>query len=132
MGTHDPDFSPHHGTSPNCLYHKQLNKILRCKPMGSFGRQAAPGCKPRFLCGRGKRSFSTRVFSTADGLKRPDILLQLSPKTIRCMPNRKITRDLQMAPSTIGLVFLNCWSGGSLSAVVRCRRGGTSTTGSRS
>ncbi len=101
MDTNHPDFLPPHCPNPNCLYHKQLTSGWRYKRIGTFRRQTAPRCIPRFLCKHCKRSFSTQTFSTTYWLKRPEILPQLLSKTTGCMANRQIARDLRVAPSTI-------------------------------
>jgi transposase-like protein len=101
MDTHDPNFQPPHCPNPDCPYHKQLTAGWRFKRIGFFYRKARPHCIQRFTCLRCRRSFSSQTFATDYWLKRPDILPQLLTKTLGCMANRQIARDLTVAPSTI-------------------------------
>jgi transposase-like protein len=78
-----------------------LRKGWRFKRIGYHWSHCQKKRIPRFLCLCCRRSFSTQTFATSYWLKRPDILGQLVMKTVGCMANRQIARELRVAPSTI-------------------------------
>jgi transposase-like protein len=101
MDTHDPEFQPPHCPNADCLYHKELTPGWRFKRAGFFHRQARPHRIQRFTCLSCRRSFSSQTFCATYWLKRPDILPKLMTRTLGCMANRQVARDLHVAPSTI-------------------------------
>ena len=98
---HRPDFRPPFCPNPNCPYHNGLARGWRYKKIGFFWRQAKPHRIQRFTCLHCRRSFSSQTFSATYWLRRPDIYPQLLTKTVGCMANRQVARDLGVAPATI-------------------------------
>ena len=98
---HSRDFRPPFCPNPNCPYHNGLSDTWRYKKTGFFWRQAKPHRIQRFTCLHCRRSFSSQTFSTTYWLRRPDIYPQLLTKTVGCMANRQVARDLGVAPATI-------------------------------
>ena len=98
---HDHDFQPPFCPSPNCPFHNGLTPGWRYKKTGFFWRQAKPRRIQRFTCLHCRRSFSSQTFSVTYWLRRPDIFPQLLTKTVGCMANRQIARDLGVSPPTI-------------------------------
>ncbi len=92
-----PPFCP----NPNCIYHNHSGGPWPFKKTGFFKRFTPPHRIQRFTCKSCGRSFSTQTFSTTYWQKRPDLDLLIFMKTIGCMANRQIARDLNVSPCTI-------------------------------
>jgi transposase-like protein len=92
-----PPFCP----NPNCQHHSELATPWPYKKIGSFRRHQPPFRIQRFLCLTCRRSFSTQTFSTTYWQKRPDLDAAIVTKTVGCMANRQIARDLGVAPETV-------------------------------
>ena len=93
-----PPFCP----NPNCKHHNHSGGPWPFKKIGYFRRLLAPHRIQRFTCKVCKRSFSTQTFSTTYWQKRPDIDAQIIMRTLGCMANRQIARDLKVSPETVG------------------------------
>ena len=98
---HDFDFQPPFCPNPNCQFHAGLNAVWRYKKAGFFWRHAKPHRIQRFTCLHCRRSFSSQTFNATYWLRRPDIYPQLLTKTVGCMANRQIARDLGVSPPTV-------------------------------
>ena len=98
---HDPDFQPPFCPNQKCRFHNGSTPNWRFKKTGFFWRQAKPHRIQRFTCLHCRRSFSSQTFSVTYWLRRPDIYPQLMTKTVGCMANRQISRDLSVSPPTI-------------------------------
>lgn len=101
MNTTAATFRPPHCPGDKCPFHNTLRTGWRYKRIGYHWSQCQQKRIPRFLCLCCRRSFSTQTFATSYWLKRPDVLPQLVTKTVGCMANRQIARDLGVAPSTV-------------------------------
>jgi transposase-like protein len=101
MKTTAAPFTPPHCPNDKCHFHSALRVEWRYKRIGYHWSHCQRKRIPRFLCLSCRRSFSTQTFATSYWLKRPDILPQLLTKTVGCMANRQIARDLRVAPSTV-------------------------------
>jgi len=71
------------------------------KKAGCFVRLASPHRIQRFTCLHCRRSFSSQTFSTTYWQRLPQLDAQIFMKTLGCMANRQIARDLGVAPTTI-------------------------------
>ncbi len=98
---HSRDFLPPFCPNPNCPFHNGSNGDWHYKKTGFFWRQAKPRRIQRFTCLHCRRSFSSQTFNVTYWLRRPDILPQLLTKTVGCMANRQLARDLGVSPPTI-------------------------------
>ena len=87
--------------NPNCPHHHHCEQPWPFKKIGFFRRQQAPHRIQRFTCLTCRRSFSTQTFSTSYWQKRPDLDARLIMRTIGCMANRQIARDLKVSPETV-------------------------------
>lgn len=94
-------WAPPHCPNPNCLHHNNTEDAWPFKKIGYFRRLQAPTRIQRFTCKACKRSFSTQTFSTTYWQKRPDLDQAILMKTVGCMANRQIARDLRVSPETI-------------------------------
>jgi len=92
-----PPFCP----NPNCEHHNNSGDPWPYKKIGYFRRLTAPHRIQRFTCKTCKRSFSTQTFCTTYWQKRPDLDAQIIMKTVGCMANRQLAKDLKVAPETI-------------------------------
>ncbi len=101
MNTSTNTFVPPHCPNVKCPFHKGLRQGWHFKRIGYHWSHCQRKRIPRFLCLCCRRSFSTQTFSTSYWLKRPDVLGQLVMKTVGCMANRQIARELRVAPSTV-------------------------------
>ena len=98
---HRPDFRPPFCPYHNCHFHNTLNSNWHYKKAGFFRRQATPHRIQRFTCLHCRRSFSSQTFSSTYWQKRPQLDALLFTKTLGCMANRQVARDLAVAPATI-------------------------------
>ncbi len=98
---HSPDFQPPFCPNPSCPFHNGLNPGWRYKKTGFFRRQAKPHRIHRFTCLQCRRSFSTQTFNVTYWLRRPDVYPQLLTRTVGCMANRQLARDLGVSPPTV-------------------------------
>jgi transposase-like protein len=96
-----PGWKPPHCPNPNCPYHKGSHRRWPYKKNGFFLRQQHPFRIQRFTCQHCHRHFSSQTFSTTYWQKVPLLELNLFHKTVGCMANRQIARDLAVAPATI-------------------------------
>ncbi|MBK7770075.1 MAG: hypothetical protein IPI48_05955 [bacterium] len=101
MNTNSNIFVPPHCPNSNCPFHSGLRQRWRFKRIGYHWSHCQKKRIPRFLCLCCRRSFSSQTFATTYWLKKPEVLGQLVMKTVGCMANRQIARDLRVAPSTI-------------------------------
>lgn len=92
---------PPHCPNPNCPYHGQLPDRWRFKKTGFYHRLARPRRIQRFTCLHCRRSFSSQTFSTTYWQRYPQLNSLVFMKTLGCMANRQIARDLGVAPTTI-------------------------------
>ncbi len=69
--------------------------------MGYYSSCANPKRIPRFLCKHCRRSFSRQTFSTTYWQKRPELDHEIFMKSVGCMGNRQIARDLGVSHETI-------------------------------
>ena len=96
---------PPHCPNPKCKYHKPLPEGFPHKEDGTYLRMTDNRRIQRYLCLSCKRSFSTQTFSTTYWLKYPHLIKDVFMKTVGCMANRQIARDLQVSPSTIDRIL---------------------------
>jgi transposase-like protein len=92
-----PAFCP----NPNCRYHHGFYEIWPIKKQGFYFRQAKPQRIQRYQCRHCGRCFSSQTFSTTYWLREPQRLQRLFMRSVGCMANRQIARDLRCAPSTV-------------------------------
>ena len=92
---------PPHCPNPNCIHHNENGEPWPYKKIGTFRRLRTPTRIQRFTCKTCRRSFSTQTFSTTYWQKRPDIDAAILMKTVGCMANRQIARDLRVSPGTV-------------------------------
>ena len=92
---------PPHCPNPNCIHHNTSGRPWPFKRIGTYRRHQPPFRIQRFLCKTCRRSFSSQTFSQSYWQKLPLLDLLIFMKTIGCMSNRQIARDLHVAPSTI-------------------------------
>jgi transposase-like protein len=92
-----PPFCP----NPNCKHHNNSGEQWPYKKIGYYRRFAAPHRIQRFTCKTCKRSFSTQTFSTTYWQKIPDLDAQIIMKTVGCMANRQLAKDLKVTQETI-------------------------------
>ncbi len=98
---HGSAFHPPFCPNPNCLFHNGLETGWQFKKAGFFWRHAKPHRIQRFTCLHCKRSFSSQTFNVTYWLRRPDIYPQLLTRTVGCMANRQLARDLGVSPPTV-------------------------------
>jgi len=94
-------WSPPHCPNPNCVHHNNNGAPWPYKKTGFFHRHTPPHRIQRFTCKTCRRSFSTQTFSQSYWQKRPDLDAAILTKTVGCMANRQIARDLRVAPATV-------------------------------
>lgn len=94
-------WSPPHCPNPNCLHHNTPGDSWSYKRIGTFRRLQAPTRIQRFTCKACRRSFSTQTFSTTYWQKRPDLDRDIFMKTVGCMANRQVARDLRVSPDSV-------------------------------
>jgi transposase-like protein len=94
-------FTPPHCPNPKCRFHGPLAGGWRYKKAGFFSRALSPRRIQRYHCKHCRRYFSTQTFHISYWLKRPDVLPTLLTKTVGCMANRQIARDLGVSPKTV-------------------------------
>ena len=95
------NWSPPHCPNPNCKYHLPLQKDWPFKKAGFFKRQQPPHRVQRFTCRHCNRHFSRQTFSTTYWQKMPHLDRLIFMKTLGCMANRQIARDLGVCPTTV-------------------------------
>jgi transposase-like protein len=101
MDTTPGGFVPPHCPNPNCRFHNPLTPGWRFKKAGFFSRRRRPHRVQRYRCHACLRHFSRQTFDVTYWLKRPDVLPALLTKTVGCMANRQIARDLGVSPRTV-------------------------------
>ena len=101
MHTHRKNWLPPFCPNPNCPFHKGLNTNWKFKRAGYYKRHSPPFRIQRFTCLHCNRSFSSQTFSTSYWQKLPLLDSLILLKTVGCMSNRQIARDLNVAPSTV-------------------------------
>ena len=94
-------FTPPFCPNPNCKHHNDSGEPWPYKKIGYYKRLTAPHRIQRFTCKTCKRSFSTQTFSTTYWQKIPDLDAQIIMKTIGCMANRQLAKDLKVSQETI-------------------------------
>lgn len=94
-------WAPPHCPNPNCIHHNNTDDHWPFKKIGYFRRLQTPSRIQRFTCKTCKRSFSTQTFAASYWQKRPDLDAAILMKTVGCMANRQIARDLNVSPKTI-------------------------------
>ncbi len=94
-------WAPPHCPNPSCLHHNNIEETWPFKKIGYFRRLQTPTRIQRFTCKTCKRSFSTQTFSSTYWQKHPDLDVSILMKTVGCMANRQIARDLKVSPETI-------------------------------
>jgi len=92
---------PPHCPSPKCKHHSPLSKGFAFKKSGFYKRLVDGRRVQRFTCKACSVTFSTQTFSTTYWQKRPDLDIKMFMKTVGCMANRQLARDLQVNPGTI-------------------------------
>jgi transposase-like protein len=92
-----PPFCP----NPNCKHHNNSGEPWPFKKIGFYRRLTAPHRIQRFTCKTCKQSFSTQTFSTTYWQKIPHLDAQIIMKTIGCMANRQLAKDLKVNQETI-------------------------------
>ena len=92
-----PPFCP----NPNCLHHNNPDNSWEYKKIGFFRRDHPPHRVQRFTCKACGRSFSSQTFAQNYWQKIPDLDEKLIMRTVGCMANRQIARDLGVAPETV-------------------------------
>jgi len=92
-----PPFCP----NPHCPHHRNCGDPWPYKKIGYFQRQLRPRRIQRFTCKTCKRSFSTQTFSTSYWQKQPTLDARIIMRTVGCMANRQIARDLKVSPETV-------------------------------
>jgi hypothetical protein len=73
----------------------------RYKQAGFFSRRQRPHRIQRYQCLVCFRFFSTQTFHITYWLKRADVVSTLLTKTVGCMANRQIARDIGVSPKTV-------------------------------
>jgi len=101
MATAPGAFTPSHCPNHKCRFHNPMTRGWRYKKAGFFRRQLEPQCIQRYHCFACRRYFSSQTFHVSYWLKRPDVLPALLTKTVGCMANRQIARDLDVSPKTV-------------------------------
>jgi transposase-like protein len=96
---------PPHCPSPKCIYHHPVKGGFPCKEDGTYLRKTDNRRIQRYLCKSCGRSFSTQTFSITYWLKNPSLIKDVFMKTVGCMANRQIARDLDLNPSTIDRII---------------------------
>lgn len=101
MRSAPPEFIPPHCPNRNCRYHNPIVKNWRYKKAGFFFRQQRPHRIQRYQCQACHRYFSTQTFHITYWLKRAEVVSTLLTKTVGCMANRQIARDIGVSPKTV-------------------------------
>lgn len=94
-------WAPPHCPNAECRFHTGARSEWRVKRSGYYRRQVAPRRIQRFTCLDCGRSFSTQTFSGTYWQKRPDLDRRIFMRTLGCMSNRQIARDVGIAPETV-------------------------------
>ena len=98
-------WQPPHCPNHNCKFHNPLQKGFLCKKDGTYLRKTDNRRIQRYSCLSCKRSFSTQTFSVTYWLKNPRLIKDVFMKTVGCMANRQIARDLRLNPVTIDRII---------------------------
>ena len=101
MSNASAEFTPPHCPNRNCRFHNPITPRWRYKKAGFFFRQQRPHRIQRYQCQTCLRYFSTQTFHITYWLKRPDVVCALLTKTVGCMANRQIARDIGVSPKTV-------------------------------
>ena len=83
------------------MFHNNPGNSWEYKKIGFFRRDHPPHRVQRFTCKTCGRSFSSQTFAQNYWQKIPDLDEKLIMKTVGCMANRQIARDLKVAPETV-------------------------------
>ena len=97
-------FAPPHCPNRNCRFHNPIASGWLYKKAGFFTRQQPPHRIQRYQCYACHRYFSTQTFHISYWLKRADVVTTLLTKTVGCMANRQIARDIGVAPKPATVV----------------------------
>ena len=92
-----PPFCP----NQNCKAHKPLQNNWHYIKFASYRRKSDNRKIQRYRCMTCKRTFSTQTFSTTYWQRLRGIDAKIMTKTIGCMANRQIARDLGIDPATV-------------------------------
>ena len=95
------DWLPPHCPNPNCIHHNEFAHRTNYKKIGYYCTQANPKRIPRFLCKHCHRSFSRQTFSTTYWQKKPYLDQNIFMRSVGCMGNRQMARDLGVCHETI-------------------------------
>ena len=95
-----PGFRPPFCPRAKCAYHRDPTG-WRFKKTGFFHRSFPPRRVQRYLCLSCRVSFSFQTFQTTYWLKRPDLLATIFHRSLSCSGLRQISRELDVAPSTV-------------------------------
>ena len=95
------NWSPPHCPNPKCKFHHPLQIEWAFKKAGFFNRRQQPYRIQRFTCLHCNRHFSRQTFSTTYWQKKPHLDRLIFMKTLGCMANRQIARDLNVSPNTV-------------------------------
>jgi transposase-like protein len=101
MANAPSEFTPPHCPNRNCRFHNPISPGWRYKKAGFFSRRQRPHRIQRYQCHACHRYFSTQTFHITYWLKRADVVTTLLTKTVGCMANRQIARDIGAAPKTV-------------------------------
>ncbi len=101
MSTAPSEFTPPHCPNRNCRFHNPITPSWRYKKAGFFSRHQRPHRIQRYHCHACHRYFSTQTFHITYWLKRADVVTTLLTKTVGCMANRQIARDIGVSPKTV-------------------------------
>jgi len=94
-------WQPPHCPNPKCKFYNQITEPWPFKKIGFYKRRHPPKRIQRFLCRHCKRSFSRQTFSSTYWQRMPQLDAEIFMRTIGCMANRQIARDLRVSPETI-------------------------------
>ena len=92
-----PPFCP----NADCAFHGHRDPAWAFVRTGYYRRQTDERRIQRFRCSACQRSFSTQTFSTDYWQKIPGLEERILTKTVGCMANRQIARDLGVHVETV-------------------------------
>ena len=96
-----PEWVPPHCPNPGCRFHTGETRNWQFKRAGYYSRRMEPRRIQRFTCRHCGRSFSTQTFSASYWQKLPDLDRRIFMRTIGCMSNRQIARDIGVSHETV-------------------------------